>query len=183
MAQPVGRLQEPAVAMHADLATQVAELHPQCFAWAMTCCDQRTEDAEDVLHDTYVAVLENKLRYDGRSSLHTWLFGVIRHKARARGRRERLRAWLGIQNVARIDAPAAAPMPDDDAIIADLRNRTRRALGRLSSRQREVLLLVFYHDLTVEEAAVVMRVTVGSARTHYARGKERMARLLEEVWP
>ena len=171
------------MAMHADLATQVAELHPQCFAWAMTCCDHRTEDAEDVLHDTYVAVLDNRLRYDGRSSLRTWLFGVIRHKARARLRGERLRAWLGIRNVARIDAPSPAPMPDDDAIAAERRDRTRRALERLSSRQREVLLLVFYHDLTVEDAAVVMRVTVGSARTHYARGKERMAKLLEEVRP
>jgi RNA polymerase sigma factor (sigma-70 family) len=169
--------------MHTDLARQIESLHPQCFGWAMACCDNMREDAEDVLHDTYVAVLENRLRYDGRSSLRTWLFGVIRHKARARSRRERLRAWLGIRNVARIDAPSPAPMPDDDAIAAERRERTRRALEQLSPRQREVLLLVFYHDLTVEEAAGVMRVTVGSARTHYARGKERMTRLLEEVRP
>ena len=162
---------------HADLAAQLEGLHPQCVRWALACCGNR-EDAEDVLHDTYVGVLDNRLRFNGASSFRTWIFGVIRHKARALARRERLRAWLGIVNAARVDGPAAEPLPDADAIAADRRVRTRRALDALPARQREVLLLVFYHDLTVEQAAEVMRVSVGSARTHYARGKARMAVLL-----
>jgi RNA polymerase sigma-70 factor (ECF subfamily) len=45
-------------------------------------------------------------------------------------------------------------------------------------RQQDVLHLVFYQGLTVEEAAHVMAVSVGAARTHYARGKARLAELL-----
>ena len=53
-----------------------------------------------------------------------------------------------------------------------------RRQSQLSPRQREVLHLVFFHELTVEEASHVMGIGVGSARTHYARGKDRMAALL-----
>lgn len=168
---------------HAELAAQLEALHPQCLGWALACCDNRREDAEDVLHDTYVGVLNNGLRFNGASSFRTWLFGIIRNKARARDRRERLRAWIGITNAARVAGPEPVALPDDDAVAAERRAHTHRALEALPRRQREVLLLVFYHDLTVEAAADVMRVSVGSARTHYARGKARMAALLSETYP
>jgi len=166
-----------------DVPTQLAALHPQCFGWAMACCGRRRQDAEDLLHDVYAGVLETGLRFDGRSTLKTWLFGVIARTARARLRRDRLRALLGVRHAARIDAPAPSTAPDDDAVAADRRDRTRRALERLPRRQREVLLLVFFHDLTIEEAATVMRVSAGSARVHYHRGKQRLASLLSEDRP
>ena len=162
----------------AELATRIHALHPQCFGWAMTCCCNRREEAEDVLQDVYVGVLENGLRFNGRSTLKTWLFGVIRQKAHSRLRRERLRELLGIRHVARIDTPAPASLPDDDALASERRATTRRALADLPRRQRETLMLVFYHDLTIEEAAGVMRVSLGSARVHYDRGKKRLAALL-----
>jgi RNA polymerase sigma factor (sigma-70 family) len=163
---------------NAELATQVHALHPQCFGWAMSCCGFRREDAEDLLQDVYVGVLDNGLRFNGRSTLKTWLFGVIRQKARAQHRRERLRELLGLRHADRIDKPSGAPSPEESAIAGNGREVTRQALTQLPRRQREVVMLVFYHDLTIEEAAGVMGVSLGSARVHYERGKKRLARLL-----
>ena len=53
-------------------------------------------------------------------------------------------------------------------------------MAKLPARQREVLHLVFYQDLTIEEAAKVLNISLGTARTHFERGKSRLRGLLAQ---
>ena len=54
------------------------------------------------------------------------------------------------------------------------RAKLRGALAALSKRQQQVIHLVFYQELTVQEAADVLGIPVGTARTHYERAKVRL---------
>jgi len=159
-----------------DLEAELARTHPAGFAWAVRCCRGDRDEAMDVLHVAYVKVLDGRARFERRSSFRTWLFGVIRRTALEEGRKRWLRT-LRLERWRR--EPRPEPPSVDERLTGDERAaRLRDAIGRLSKRQQEVLHLVFYQDLTVEEAAGVMGLPVGTARTHYARGKERLRRLL-----
>ena len=157
----------------ADLERELERLHPGSFGWAVACCRYDTSEAEETLQACYLKVLEGRARYDGRSSVKTWLFGVIRHTAAERRRRS-LFALSALSRLFLGETNALAPAPQQAVEDSERRSRLRSLLGALPPRQREVLELVFYQELTVDEAAGVMGVSVGSARVHYARGKRRL---------
>ena len=69
-----------------DLRDELARVHPQAYAWAVRCCRDGRAEAEDVLHEAYVRVLDGRARFDGGSAFRTWLFAVIRRTAAARRR-------------------------------------------------------------------------------------------------
>jgi RNA polymerase sigma-70 factor (ECF subfamily) len=148
-------------------------LHDDSFAWALACCAWNRPEAEDVLQTAYVKILDGRARFDGRAAFKTWVFAVIRLTAADRRRQ----AWLRTLGLERLWARRAEPAAQGDHDAAE-RARIRTALARLPARQREALDLVFYHDLTIEDAARVMGVSLGSARVHYQRGKRRMSELL-----
>ena len=80
----------------------------------------------------------------------------------------------------RAPSPEPPPTPEGASGRTESCRRVRDVLARLSSRQREMLHLVFYQDLTIEQAAQVIHIPVGTARTHYERGKANLRRLLAE---
>ena len=163
-----------------DLMAQLEELHAAAFGWAMSCCGWDRTAAEDVLQATYLKLLDGRARFDGRSSFRTFVFGVIARTAREERRRAALRRWLPLASL--LLGPEAVdgrPDPATALVRADEAARLVRALGRLSARQRQVLHLVFYEDLTIAQTAVVLGVSLGTARTHYERGKAELRSLLE----
>jgi RNA polymerase sigma-70 factor (ECF subfamily) len=160
-----------------ELEAQLERLHQDSFGWALSCCGWNDADAEDVLQTTYLKVVSGRARFGGRSAFRTWLFGVIRQTSRERRRRERSEHERA-ERLAAEPAPAPAARPDE---LTERGERVRvllAAVAALPARQREVLHLVFYQDLTIREAAEVMEVSLGSARVHYERGKRRLREML-----
>ncbi|HEY4646419.1 MAG TPA: sigma-70 family RNA polymerase sigma factor [Steroidobacteraceae bacterium] len=152
-------------------------LHDQSFSWAVSCCRYDRGEAADVLQQTYTHLIEGSARFDGASSLKTWLFAVIRNVARQRARRHllSLRIFATAAGAERVhDATAAAV-----AQLGERRRRVLKALQQLPARQRETLELTFYRELTIEQAARVMGISIGSARVHYERGKRALATRLD----
>ena len=162
-----------------DLQGELERMHTASFGWALLCCNHHREEAEEVLQTTYLKVLEGNAMFGGESSLRTWLFSVIRRTAAEQRRRRWLRVQIFDQWQACLPVPSHAPDPEHMASASENSRALLQALTVLSARQREVLHLVFYQDLTIGEAAQVLNLNLGTARTHFDRGKRHLRKILD----
>ena len=171
--------------MNDELAASLGALHADAFGWALHCCGGNGSRAEDVLQNAYLKVLQGTATTNGSATLKTWWFGVIRFTAqeefRRTARRESLLGRLLHQFLP--DAAEAAdsmPSPARQIELSERAADLQALLAQLPERQAEVLHLVFYQDLSLSEAAGILKLTVGSVRQHYERGKTRLRSLIQD---
>lgn len=161
-----------------ELEAWLERLHGESYGWALSCTGGDGPRAADVLQAAYVRVISGRAVFEGRSSFRTWLFGVIRRVAQEEDRRARREERRMVTLDEALGIAAAEPAEAPDRVSAEA---LRRCLARLPDRQREILHLVFYQDMSIADAAEVMEISVGSARTHYERGKARLREYLGEA--
>ncbi len=131
------------------------------------------DEALDVLQETYLAAVRGIAGYEGRGSLESWLCGIALRRARDWKRRVLTR----LKNISSLTeenmADEAAPQPDPEE-----RRRLRRALEKLSARQRTAVLLHEWMGYSFREVGDVMNVSEATARVHCFRGREALKTLL-----
>ncbi|MFD2034255.1 RNA polymerase sigma factor [Belliella marina] len=144
----------------------IKELHHEAYLWSRQCCGFDEELAKDVLQHVYLKIWEEKAKYRAESKVKTWLFSVIRFTALEWLKRDQKTVSLNA------DFDLAEPDKIPEATSHE------ELIQMLPERQKEILLLVFYHQMTLEKAAEVMEVTLGTARVHYDRGKKKLKELI-----
>jgi RNA polymerase sigma-70 factor (ECF subfamily) len=137
--------------------------------------------AEEAVQETWMGVVRGLDRFEGRSSLKTWLFHILVNRVRTVRSSENRREGTRGQSVdpARFDRSGqwVDPIaPWDDAIDARLDASAfvpslRRALDGLPQRQRQVVLLRDVEGLTSEEACEVLGIRAGNQRILLHRGR------------
>lgn len=152
----------------------------------------RVETAEDVVQDTWVAVLRNIDRFEGRSTFKTWLMRILVNTACTRRQQERRTVcWSALPGDASIwdvalgvaDSPvvATAPAgPERRALAGELWEAIRDALDELPERQRTVVVLRDVHGWTSDEVRAALDLSPGNQRVLLHRGRIRLRELLGE---
>lgn len=147
--------------------------------------------AEDVVQDAWVGFLRGLDRFEGRSSVRTWLFRILVNRARSAGARERRTMAVG-DGAATVDATrfdqagswSEPPEPwtdlvDDRLAAAQLADAIKRALIYLPVRQREVVTLRDIDGLSSTEVCGVLDISEANQRVLLHRGRSRLRQLLE----
>lgn len=174
----------------AEFRRFVAGLTPMLLALARRYVDTRGA-AEDVVQETWLAVLAGLDRFEQRSSLRTWVIGILVHQARRSGVRDR--RSLPFSSVrpepsvdpARFDRTgrwAVPPLrwdtePEERLAAAELRAVIDAAIAGLPRRQREVITLRDVLGMDAADAGLALGVTDANQRVllHRARSRVRAA--------
>lgn len=142
--------------------------------------------AEEVTQDTWLAVVRGVERFEGRSSLKTWLFHILLNRARSAAGREQ-RAGRPEHDVdERFDRSGAWATPPepwadraDDRVVAErLAARVQELLPQLPDSQRQVVMLRDLEGLPADDVAALVGVTDGHQRVLLHRGRAHLRQLL-----
>jgi RNA polymerase sigma-70 factor, ECF subfamily len=146
--------------------------------------------AEEAVQDTWMGVVRGIHRFEGRSSLKTWLFRILVNRARSAGSQEQSTAPLDALHTVdpgRFDSSGhwADPLErwtdDSDARLdaAVWLPVLAAALDELPPRQRQVVILRDVEGLSSEEACAVLGISAGNQRILLHRGRSRLRGILE----
>ncbi len=134
-----------------------------------------TLEAEEILQDTFVAAWTSAKRFEGRSTVRTWLCSIARRQWRDRHRRHA----LDLDPNADLDQLTdPAPTPDEDALEAVAAEELGALVERLSPAHRDVLALAFVDELSYAEIAQVLDVPVGTVKSRLNHAKQALKKLL-----
>ena len=125
--------------------------------------------ADDLAQETFIEAHRKLAQYAGRGSFAGWLYAIAWSRFRM-AVRKRLPEALGEEDVPDTAAPAAGG--------SEARLDLERAMAKLAPAERASLTLCFALGLSHEEAAMALKLPLGTVKSHIARGREKLKILL-----
>jgi len=144
------------------------------FAYRLT---GSVADAEDIVQECFLTLLRPECSYDpGRTSVRTYLFGVVRNQSLKRRRRDDSTGEEG---------PDAKDhrSPESEALRTELAEVVARAVMRLPETQKEVLILAHYEQMPLAEIARVMALDLGAVKSRLQRARVSLKEALAAFAP
>jgi RNA polymerase sigma-70 factor, ECF subfamily len=141
--------------------------------------------AEDLISEVFLDVWRQAEKFEGRSTVSTWMLSVARFKALSVLRR---------RSEEELDEETAGAIEDqaDDPEVAltkkDKGAALRQCLTRLSTEHREIIDLIYYHEKSVEEVAGIVGIPEATVKTRMFYARKKLSELLKEQgidrgWP
>lgn len=145
------------------------------FAFVARRLGAQRDWAEDVLQDLFLTIYCTTRRFEGRSTVRTWLHGIARNLCRERLRRERHAVSDGhafaVLPEASLDPLQSLVRSERDALV-------RAAVADLSGAHRRILRLRDHEALSYEEIGRILRIPIGTVRSRVHNARAALARAL-----
>jgi RNA polymerase sigma-70 factor (ECF subfamily) len=132
--------------------------------------------AEELTNEVFLDVWRQAGRFEGRSTVSTWMLAIARFKALSTLRR-RPDEELAEEAAEAIEDPA-----DDPEVAFEKKNRSaliQKCLTGLSADHRQIIDLVYYHEKSVDEVAAIVGIPANTVKTRMFYARKKLAELLK----
>ncbi|MBX3750338.1 MAG: sigma-70 family RNA polymerase sigma factor [Opitutaceae bacterium] len=152
---------------------------------------RNTQDAEEVTQDAFIRAHRGLVNFRGDSAFSTWLYQIATNLARNRywywWRRKRDKT-ISFEQPIGADGegtladiiPAEVETPDDITVTQEFVDRIGHAMEKLGAKHREILILRNVKNLSYEEIAEILGISVGTVKSRIARARESLRSKLGE---
>ena len=131
------------------------------------------QDAEETCQDAFVRVFHKIHQFEGRSAFKTWLFRVVYNFCMTKRRNLATKRERGAAISEEITQEAAAQQANQLAEESAHKEAVQKVLGKLSDDDREVIVLRFFSELSLEEIADVLELKLSATKMRLYRALDR----------
>jgi RNA polymerase sigma-70 factor (ECF subfamily) len=147
------------------------------YRWLLRFVGDETV-AEDLLSDVFFDVWQQAGRFEGRAAVTTWLLSIARFKALSARRR---RTHAELDETIEATVPDSADNPEIALQKKSRSELVRTALMTLSPDHREIIDLVYYHEKSVEDCALILGIPAATVKTRMFYARKKLAEQVQEA--
>lgn len=160
--------------------SRVFERHHRAI-WGFLARSAGRQAADDLAGEVFLVAFRRRASFDGRrGSVRSWLYGIAANLLRERFRRAARGRQAVLRLAGRREVDGTAPGADEVSELGGVQaTEVVRCLDAMSDRDREVLVLFAWEQLTYEEIGAALGVPVGTVRSRLARARARLRAAME----
>lgn len=133
------------------------------------------DEAEDASQESFMRAFFSIKRYDNRRSFSTWLLSIAAHYCIDQLRRRRVKL-IPIQDMPYEDFADPAPNPEAVTSIHEDQKKVRALLEGLNPTDRAAVILFYWYDISYDQIAESLNLTVSAVKSRLHRAREEMAK-------
>lgn len=167
---------------------ELMDRHGQKLFHYLIRCLQDSEEAADLVQETFVRIYQNRHKFDARRSFSTWLYSIatnlVRDRYRWRTRHPQVsldRAADGSEADFREHLSDAGPIPSESLQTTELAEAVRKAVAELPEELRTPLILAEYEDKSQAEIAAILDCSIKAVETRIYRARKQLRETLGSV--
>lgn len=144
-----------------------------------------SSEAEDVVQDTFLRVYMNLDRYDENQKFSTWIYRIATNLCIDRLRKRKPNYSLDAEmpdgegsdwySLLKSDQET----PEEEIVLSETQGQIRQAISGLPEKYKSVVVLRYFHDMSLQEIGEVLNMPVTTVKTRVHRGREFLRKKLE----